>query len=457
MLRQNNNSGNTNNQEEEERENRLRPSTLRTTLPASPLEQEVLDKPISAPSINHERVSSKTEGITERAKQKVKPKPMRYSEKNASGRANLWQELITDNPMYQKETLSGRRSLELQTPLKRFLRRALPLLFLGCIYLCVYVFIISIYNQAYQEFITRFDPGGYYERFNYDGGKSNLADDLLRTYGNPANYAADQSRGVSQTVYWWLLIVQFLVAAIGIPAMAITKITNEREKMNWDALLMSRMSPLQVLAGKVLPVLKTLGKTTLALLPAIAITAYLGQTTSNYGGLNTRGAILAQVAILMTALLNITIAMYYSLTEKQSAKAALKTGQWFAIPTLGTAAFSGISFTLLYLFQMTTGIVNTPAAGNQANWLAPFLFLPNVINPIFTGILTFFPGTMFQRGIPWFGDASTPTSESFLAWCAYLSWLLVPFLYPLGCAVVIRNLCKKMMRKFQDAPKDASG
>jgi hypothetical protein len=414
---------------EEQRENRLRPTARHTPLPIAPIEQETVC----------ERASPKTQGITERAKQKSKPQsqsqPMRYSDRsNASDKISLWQELITENPMYQKEILSGRRSLELQTPLKRFWKRALPLLILAGVYLSIYVFIIGVYSSAYQAFMDK-NSNKYY---------------IPEGFSDPASYAASRAQSTGIAIYFLVLLLQFFVTVIGIPATAITKITAERERMNWDALLLSRLTPLQVLTGKLVPVLKILGRTWLALLPAVAITAYTGRSLSNNydNGLNGWGVVTGQLCLLITALMNIGIALYYSLTEKQSAKAALKAGQWFAIPTLGMGAVTGILYTLVYMVRMGAGNPNIP------DWIHPFLWLPNIINPIFVTVLAVFPGSMFKEVLV--GNMNTP-GEAFSMWCFYLAWLFLPLLYPVGCGLVIRSLWKKMMRKFQDAPKDASG
>jgi hypothetical protein len=201
--------------------------------------------------------------------------------------------------------------------------------------------------------------------------------------------------------------------------------------------------------------------TWLALLPAVALTAYLGREGSipfYLGGIPLRGVVPVQICLLMTGLLNTTIAMYYSLKEKQSGKAALKTVQWFTIPTLGTAAFTGICFTLLYLFHVITGIANTPLATTQNNGFAAFFALPNLINPILVGILTSIPSSSFEPTVTEIiNTRPIGKNETFLAWCIYIAWLTVPFLYPAGCVLVIRNLCKRMIGKFHDAPKDASG
>jgi hypothetical protein len=365
-------------------------------------------------------VSPKTQGNTVREKQHVKhqTKPMRYVEKRASRRSNLWRELITDNPMYQKETLSSRRAIELQTPIKRFWKRALPLLFLASIYLCIYVFIINVYNNAYQEFIAK-------------GGNIRLG------ISSPDDYARYTAWYTSAYTYALLLIIQFFVTVIGIPAMAINKITAERERMNWDSLLLSRMTPVQVLVGKVAPVLKTLLKVNLALLPALAITAIMARSIEfsdyNKAGISLRGFILPQVCLFAASVLNITIAMYYSLKEKQSAKAALGAGRWFAIPTLGAFATTGIFYTIYALFQMATGSPQTIT--DEINFL---LWLPNIINPLFV---------LFYSCMPIQG---TPSSY-------YFYWYLLPYLYPIGCAIMTHLLCKKMMKNFQKSPKDASG
>jgi hypothetical protein len=366
------------------------------------------------------KISPKTQGSGGRERQITRSKPMRYSGSNPSGKVNLWQELISDNPMLQKETLSGRRSLELQTPLKRFFKRLWPLLFLASIYLCIYVFIISVYQNAYQEFINTNGNVRYWPS---------------QTFSDANAYASFKASTASYVGYVLLLIVQFFVVVIGIPATAINKITAERERMNWDSLLMSRMTPMQVMVGKVIPVLKMLRNVLCALLPAIAITAYMGRNinTSN-SGIPLRGMIMPQIYMLMASLLNITIAMYFSLKEKQSAKAALGAGRWFAIPTLGTLSATGILYTIYYLFQTSTGTQSTPIPD-----IVNFLFwFPNIINPIFA--------TVYSLSV---------NSNDFSG--GFLYWLLLPFLYPLGCALVIRNLCRKMMQQFQKSPKNASG
>jgi hypothetical protein len=404
---------------------------------------------VSVSQISPERVSPKAEGIRERARQNTQSKnskPMRTVE-SSLGKVGLWRELIADNPMYQKEMLSGKRALELRTPTQRFLRRAVPLLLLGGIYLSVYVFIITIYNNAYQDFVHRFDPDGFYVRTGWTPDEAARTDYLLRDHGTADNYATRFSQSVSQTGHGLLLALQFLVVAIGIPATAITKITAERERMNWDALLLSRMTPLQILLGKLAPVLQTIGKATLALLPALIITGYMGRAYDErlgYVGFSLWGVVMAQVCLLMTALMNVAIALYFSLKEKQGTKAALITGRWFAIPTLGMGALTGLLYTIVYMVQVAQGVQYPNTPGD----LQPFLWMCNLINPIFAVFYSIWPEYNFRLG---------HAPPDFTWYCYYYTWLILPYLYPLGAAAVILRLWRKMVRTFDDAPKDASG
>jgi hypothetical protein len=357
-----------------------------------------------------------------------KIRPAIHAPNSTPSKVSLWEELVTQNPIYQKETLSERRAFELLTPLKKFWKRVFPFLLSACIYLSIFTLMVAIYKYAHSKYPLSEDINNHFFYIKI----------------------------LSIVSYYILLIIQFFVIAIGIPTMAINKITAERERLNWDGLLTSRLTPMQILVGKVIPILKTLTLTALVLLPALAITAYLGreepQPIQQRGlsmnvGLPLRGLVMAQVCLYMTALMNITIGLYFSLTEKHGAKAATKTGRWFAIPTLGTIAVTTLLFALLHLGKLALG---KPDA-NTPEWLNPFLLLPNLINPIAATSQSLNPGSAFQNLLTKHYDS---TGALFVRWCYYLTWLLQPYLYSLGCAVVIRVLWKRMLQKFSKTSRE---
>jgi hypothetical protein len=215
---------------EEARENRLRnPSP-----PFAIAEVSLVEKaPLASVAKITERVSPKTQGNSGntnavREKQQVKPKHV------SSGTQSLWRELVTENPMYHKELLAGRRNVELRTPWRRFLAKAIPIGILGSIYASIYYAISWVYNEAYTSF-------------------------LASHIKSPAQRALEQSGIVSAIAYTVIMGLLFLVIGLGIPLIATLRITNEREKMNWNALIMSRLTPAQILIGKAAPVLRLIG------------------------------------------------------------------------------------------------------------------------------------------------------------------------------------------------------
>lgn len=294
-----------------------------------------------------------------------------------------WAHLITTNPIFQKELLSQRRTAEKKQSATRTTEKTLGIL--G---------VLGLY------------AGMFY----------------LISLAVPLPEATRQ--GYFWGMHGFLVVLQGLVLMLAMPLQAATTITGEREKMTWNALLLSRNSPLQILAGKAAGTLRPIGLFYAGMLPALAITATgTGMSWTNF--------LASQVIIMVTALLNVTLSLYCSLTSKKSQQASGNAGGWAIVPLLGLPGLTAITYAAPALMASLMNTSFNPPAWFP--WLAGF---PNIFNPIAAIVLSM---------------TSAPHD-----WPAWL-WIFVPVFYLVAATLTIRGLWKRMLDIFWQAPKDLSG
>jgi hypothetical protein len=433
---------------EEARENRLRNPSPPFAIAEVPLVEKTPLASVTKITKITERVSPKTQGNTGnisavREKQQVKPKRV------SSGTQSLWRELVTENPMYHKELLAGRRNVELRTPWRRFWAKAIPIGILGSIYASIYYAISWVYIDSY----TRFD-----------------ASTMKESTKSPVQYALEQSMIVSAIAYTVIMGLLFLVIGLGIPLIATLRITNEREKMNWNALIMSRLTPAQILIGKAAPVLRLIGMIYLAALPALIITALLvifpaftaldqmkkspDLSSANMPQISDivwwflRVAILPPLVIGATAILNTMIATYYSLVKKRGGEASVGTMRGTFLLIFGPIGLTG----LLYAVPNIISLIQNKMQESTVNflpWVHPLLFSPNIFSPIGALIASFWPQIMlrnYETGQYAFSDK---------IWFYLVA--IAPFVYIVTALGLTRAIWKRMLKVFENTPKDASG
>ena len=429
-----------NNENEEVRPNRLR------TLPTSVETVETRDS-----------LTTPTEIAV--ASVRARQKSSRVSPKLSPQKKSWLSENITDNPMYQKELLAGRRAFDLKTPMQRFWSRAIPLGALGGVYYSIYYTISWYYQEAYNRFIAAVDPKSAYHYLTQ------------RPHASPTKYAMEESIMASMVSYCVILVLLFLVTAVGIPLLAARKITAERERMNWNALLMSRLTPSQILIGKMAPILRTVGIVHLTALPALLITALMCSipvinevTDPRWSQINnsstlsdilvwmSRATLLSPLTILATALLNTTIATYFSLIKKKSLEANQGTIRAITMPLIVPLGITGLCYALpniisLVQNKMQQSTLNFPA------WIHPLFFAPNIFNPMGALIASLFPGVFLRYSYDSTGPISAPLEYQIWAFLVAIA----PFVYLATTLGLTHTLWKKMLRVFENAPKDASG
>ena len=462
MLRQNytqegENNANSENGEEV-RENRLRnPKSPVPEMSSEMLAQETGQ--LTRSTTLAERISPKTSHTplhtgeeTQHIHQRVKSthKPVSGSTRRVTQK-NWFAENVTNNPMYHKEMLAGRRVLELKTPIQRLLTISTPFVVLGCIYYSIYYAISYFYDEAYSRNLSELIATNPM----VNGKVVILNPDVYAQQMAHASQQAWVQAGVASMVSYCILLgLQFLVAGIGIPLMTALKITSEREKMNWNSLIMSRLTPQQILLGKSSPILRTILLVHLVSLPALIITAIMSlpalnatnSTSFSVAPFMLRALFLPQLIILATAVLNTAISLYFSLTQKKSIHANAGAARWTMMTIVGPAGLTGLFYAIPNLLYMMRHQGQTPP---WPDWIHPLLALPNVFNPIAALISSLVPNTIFINN---YGGYYNPTS---VIWAFLVG--IVPFIYLAFATRTTHRLWKKMLEVFENAPKDASG
>ena len=322
----------------------------------------------------------------ERTSQLPTPPQTTETAPSAHSLQEWWDHLITSNPVFQKETLAQRRLQEKKQPGTRATEKALGILAILGLYAGMF-YLISLAAGTT-------DP-------------------------KPAFWG----------MHGFLVVIEALVLMIAMPLQAAMTITSEREKQTWNALLLSRNTPLQILMGKAAATMRPILMFFAIVLPALLITG-IGT------GMAWTGFLASQVLILVTAVLNASMATYCSLISKKSQQASGNAGGWAIVPLLGLPGLTAITYAAPALLASLMG-----TAFNPPSWFHWLAWLPNLLNPaaaIFAALTN--PNV--------FGPNS-----GFPAWL----WFFVPTFYLAMCVLTIRGLWKRMLERFWQTPKDLSG
>lgn len=146
---------------------------------------------------------------------------------------------------------------------------------------------------------------------------------FVRTGGDTGRAVNFTVLGILVIVYLWLLaaivrwredmsamflIFEALVFTLGVPASMYAAVSGEREKLTWDALLMTRLTPAQVVAGKLLWRVALVFAISLLFLPPLL----LGHAYGKHEQYSLSGLIQAQAALTAWGLLLAAFSLYVS-------------------------------------------------------------------------------------------------------------------------------------------------
>lgn len=294
-----------------------------------------------------------------------------------------WEHLITNNPVFHKETLAQKRTQEKKQGTTQLTEKILGVMATLGLYAGMF-YLISL------AAVTP-DP-------------------------KPAFWG----------MHGFLVVLQCLVLMIAMPLQAATSITSEREKLTWNALLLSRNSPLQILVGKLAATLRPVSLFYAVMLPALLITSLgTGMAWTNF--------LASQILILTTTLLNASVAIYCSLVSKKSQQASGNAGGWAIVPLLGLPGLTAIAYAAPALIaNLMGGSFDPPVWFHWVAWLI------NLFNP--------------AAGI-FFALTQAPILNNLPPWL----WFFVPTFYLIVSSLTIRGLWRRMLEIFWKTPKDLSG
>ncbi len=166
-----------------------------------------------------------------------------------------------------------------------------------------------------------------------------------------------QSARVGHTLFTALSFVQIVAWLLIAPALSATSVSSERERGLLEGLLMSRLKPRQIIAGKFSVCASFVAILIVATLPVLAMCFLLGGVSPGEFG----GALAIQLA---TAFYALSLGIWCSASSRLSTHA------------LGAA----FGFLVAWLFVTFLGTTCEPSS--QMNWLGQVLHLFALLNPL---------------------------------------------------------------------------
>lgn len=247
---------------------------------------------------------------------------------------SLWQTLVADNPVYQheKRNLPGRTRKA-----ARFERWALRLLSLPAYYGLIYLFYLSgALPDAHARHIAALG------------------------------------------IYSGLMGLVSVALCIGLEG-ATYAISREREKRTWEALLLTRLTPQQILLGKLLPRYEGLLEIVAWLAPAILLCGVLGGVP--LGSFLLTAAVAAVTAALSVARMA-RIMLLHGVAKAQGRSVLAKIPGLIIL----SPAFTGIAYTVAALVASSHGDLTDLL--RLSPWMHYAAFAPNLLSPMAAFALT---------------------------------------------------------------------
>ena len=197
-------------------------------------------------------------------------------------------------------------------------------------------------------------------------------------------------------IFRMLACIEFGLILFIMPSLTAGSISAERERGTLDLMLTTRLTPLDIAAGKLLSAVSTAGMILLSSLPVLAL-------VFAYGGLTVSDVLVLVAAFLTEMVLTGCVGLWTSARHRNTAMAAASAygilgacfGAGFLIPLIvrNLTGNAGLWFQLLYLnpsFAFLTEIFSLTGYRNAVSDLARWLGSPDPGSPeriFLTGIL----------------------------------------------------------------------
>ncbi|WP_165863892.1 ABC transporter permease subunit [Capsulimonas corticalis] len=177
-----------------------------------------------------------------------------------------------------------------------------------------------------------------------------------------------RGRADDATSIWWVIayVLLFLVALLA-PALAATAISQEREQQTWEGLIVTRLTPMQILLGKWTARQMLLGIALLILAPLMIAVAVKG-------GVSLITAVLTLLTLTLSSGFYSGIGMLCSFIARRTPAATASSLVIVVFLCLGTIVVNSIMVSLLQPMNYS----NTPSQISPMLWLNPFITMDSV-------------------------------------------------------------------------------
>lgn len=270
---------------------------------------------------------------------------------------------------------------------------------------------------GYNGILALFGLFAFYVTFEYDS-----------RFGGIVDYAS------ILRIYAIITAAEFGLVLFTVPALTAASISGEREKQTLEILLTTRLTPFQIILGKLASSISMIILLALSSLPVLAIVFTIG-------GVTLRDFMFFMLLIIVTALFAGSIGMFFSTLFKKTTSATVSTYGVLLMLGIGTLAILwGIRLLMeIKMNQFSTGALmyQTPDVGN---WMLILLINPGV---------TFFAMIEDQIGtgselISFFGNFGTVDRST------QEHWFIISILLQLGVSVILLIVSSALLDPLRD-------
>ena len=190
----------------------------------------------------------------------------------------------------------------------------------------------------------------------------------IRTDTNPAESG--------RTAWGFLVGAQFLLIGLIAPSITANAITQEKEQQTWEMLVFTRLLPGEIILGKLIGRLATIGLLLVIFFPMMLFAAYYadrdGPGSSQY--ISAGLFVGTYLVFIVTAVFFATTGLFMSWVTKRTLYALMMSYTFLVGGLLITTAL--VTFALSTLFTDSDFITRCPLM-----WLNPAMMLSDILNP----------------------------------------------------------------------------
>ncbi len=211
----------------------------------------------------------------------------------------------------------------------------------------------SFYLLGYNGLLALFGLFAFYVTFEYES-----------KYGGTVNYS-----DILQ-IYAIITATEFVMVLFMVPALTASSISGEREKQTLEILLTTKLSPLQIILGKLASSISMTILLALSSLPVLAL-------VFSIGGVTFRDLLEFMVLIVVTAIFVGSIGIFFSTLFKKTTAATVST--YGAILAIGLGSLCIVwAITILAELKINKFSVGTEIHQNPdvGNWILILLINP---------------------------------------------------------------------------------